>query len=286
MWFDHPSIRALVELALAEDVGSGDHATEATLDPQRLGQAAVRAKSAQVVCGLPLFAQVMRRVDPDLRVDCHVEEGAWVEPGTVVVTVHGRLASILTAERTALNFLQRLCGVATLTRRYAEAVRPHRCRITDTRKTLPGFRILDKYAVRAGGGSNHRTALDAGILIKENHTLAAGGVGPAVRQARLVGSHLLKVEVEVETLADLDAALLAGAEVVLLDNMDLATLREAVRRNAGRALLEASGNMTLERVGEVAATGVDLISVGALTHSAVAADLSLRIVGGGTDEAV
>jgi nicotinate-nucleotide pyrophosphorylase (carboxylating) len=277
MWFDSPGIRALVELALTEDVGTGDHATEATIDGTRHGSALVTAKSRAIFCGGPLFALVLHRVDPGLRIRQRVEEGAAVERGDVVLEVEGRLGSILTGERTALNFLQRLSGIATQTRAFVEAVQPHPTRIADTRKTLPGYRSLDKYAVRMGGGTNHRTALDAGILVKENHTMAAGSVQEAIRRARLVGSHLLKVEVEVETLADLDAALHAGAEVVLLDNMTTAQLREAVARVAGRALTEASGNMTLERVAEVAATGVDLISVGALTHSVTAADFSLRI---------
>ena len=277
MWFDSPGVRALIELALSEDVGTGDHATEATLDPQRVGRARVTAKSASVFCGGPLFALVLKRVDPEVKVVQRVPEGASVARGEVVLSIEGRLASILTGERTALNYLQRLSGIATQTRAFVQAVQPFQTRIADTRKTLPGYRALDKYAVRMGGGSNHRTALDAGILVKENHTMAAGSVQQAIRQARLVGSHLLKVEVEVESLADLDAALQAGAEVVLLDNMTMAQLREAVARVAGRALIEASGNMTLDRVAEVAATGVDLISVGALTHSVMAADFSLRI---------
>ncbi len=279
MWFDHPLVRQLVELALAEDVGNGDHATQACLDPQQQGTAHVRAKSPLVVCGGPLFARVMQRVEPSLRVELHLQDGDSAAAGQTVLSVHGSLAAILTAERTALNFMQRLSGIATTTAAYVAAVHGTKAQIADTRKTLPGFRSLDKYAVRCGGGRNHRTALDAGILIKENHTHAAGSIAQAVASARQVGSHLLKVEVEVETLADLDAALQAGADVVLLDNMDLAQLREAVRRTAGRALLEASGNMSLERVRQVAETGVDLISVGALTHSVVAADLSLRIQG-------
>lgn len=279
MWFDHPHLRQLIEIALAEDVGSGDHATEACLSPQHLGLAHVRAKSPLVLCGGPLFVQVLQRVDPSLHCTQLVAEGATVAAGTVVLTIEGALASVLTAERTALNFLQRASGIATQTRAFVDAVAGTRARITDTRKTLPGYRVLDKYAVRVGGGANHRTALDAGILVKENHTHAAGSIAEAVRRARGVGSHLLRVEVEVETLAGLDEALAAGAEVVLLDNMDLATLRAAVARNAGRALLEASGNMTIDRVRAVAETGVDLISVGALTHSVVAADLSLRIEG-------
>jgi nicotinate-nucleotide pyrophosphorylase (carboxylating) len=277
MWFDSPPVRTLVDLALAEDIGTGDHATLATIGPEQQGRATVRAKSDAVVCGLPLFALVMHRVDPALTVRLLCAEGTAVAAGAPVLEVGGRLASILTAERTALNFLQRLSGIATQTRAFVDAVRPYPTRIADTRKTLPGFRSLDKYAVRTGGGVNHRTALDAGVLIKENHTLAAGSITAAVLGARAVGSHLLKVEVEVESLADLQEALTAGAEAILLDNMTLDQLRQAVQLVAGRALLEASGNMTLDRVNVVAATGVNLISVGALTHSVTAADFSLRL---------
>lgn len=279
MWFEHPQIRALVEMALAEDVGSGDHATMACLSPEVQGVAWVRAKAPAVFCGGPLFAQVLRRVDPQVQVEILAAEGQQVGPGDQVLKISGSLASILTGERTALNFLQRLSGIATQTRAFVDAVAGTGTRIADTRKTLPGYRVLDKYAVRMGGGANHRTALDAGILVKENHTHAAGSITAAVQAARQVGSHLLRVEVEVESLDGLREALAAGAEVVLLDNMDLATLSLAVELNAGRALLEASGNMTLDRVKAVAETGVDLISVGALTHSVTAADLSLRIEG-------
>ncbi|MSP93321.1 MAG: carboxylating nicotinate-nucleotide diphosphorylase [Myxococcales bacterium] len=279
MWFDTPAVRALIDLALQEDVGIGDHATLATVPAGAIGTARVQAKSALVVCGGPVFGLVLRRVDASLDVECCVPEGSPVTAGTDVLRVRGPVRSVLTAERTALNFMQRLSGIATLTRAYVDAVAGTGARIADTRKTLPGFRALDKYAVRIGGGVNHRSALDAGILVKENHAVAAGGVSAAVRAARASAPHLLKVEIEVETLADLDEALAAGAEVVLLDNMDLATLREAVRRCRGRALTEASGNLTLDRVRAVAETGVDLLSVGALTHSVVAADLSLRIEG-------
>lgn len=279
MWFEHPQVRALIEMALAEDVGTGDHATLACLDPAQQGVAWVRAKGPAVLCGAPLFAQVLQRVDPRISVEVLAAEGQAVQAGQPVLRVTGSLASILTGERTGLNFLQRMSGIATQTRAFVEAVAGTGARITDTRKTLPGYRSLDKYAVRMGGGHNHRTALDAGILVKENHTHAAGSIGEAVRRARGVGSHLLRVEVEVETLDGLLQALEAGAEVVLLDNMDVTTLVKAVEINAKRALLEASGNMTLDRVRAVAETGVDLISVGALTHSVIAADLSLRIEG-------
>ncbi len=279
MWFEHPQVRALVEMALTEDIGTGDHATLACLDSGQLGEAWVRAKGPAVLCGAPLFAQVLQRVDPRLGVEILVAEGQEVQAGQPVLRISGSLAAILTGERTGLNFLQRMSGIATQTRAFVDAVAGTGARITDTRKTLPGYRNLDKYAVRMGGGYNHRTALDAGILVKENHTHAAGSIGEAVRRARGVGSHLLRVEVEVETLKGLREALQAGAEVILLDNMDRGTLLQAVEINAKRALLEASGNMTLDRVRAVAETGVDLISVGALTHSVVAADLSLRIQG-------
>ncbi len=279
MWFDSPQLRTLIDLALTEDVATGDHATEATLPPNRQGRASVRAKSEAVFCGGPLFTAVMLRVDPRLQIELLAAEGDAVAKGSTVLRIEGRLASILTAERTALNFLQRLSGIATQTRAYVAAVGTHKAKITDTRKTLPGYRALDKYAVRTGGGFNHRTSLDSGILIKENHTTAAGSVAESLRLARKVGSHLLKAEVEVETLTDLEQALAAGADVILLDNMTLEQMRDAVRRTAGRALLEASGNMALDRIADVAATGVDLISVGALTHSVIAADFSLRIEG-------
>ena len=278
MLFDTPAIRALIELAIAEDVGTGDLTTMATVPPEQQGHAVVRAKQDLVICGLQLFGQVMRRVDPAIVCTPLVDEGGPVTTGTDVIDIRGPVAGILIGERPALNFIGRTAGIATATRACVDAVAGHRAVIVDTRKTLPGYRALDKYAVRMGGGRNHRTALDAGILIKENHIRAAGSITAAIRQARAVGSHLIKVEVEVEDLAGLDEALAAGAELILLDNMDTETLRAAVSRAAGRALLEASGNMVRRRLAEVAATGVDLISMGALTHSVVAADLSLRLL--------
>jgi nicotinate-nucleotide pyrophosphorylase (carboxylating) len=191
--------------------------------------------------------------------------------------IRGPARDVLVLERVILNFLQRLCGVATLTRRYVEAVAGTRARIVDTRKTIPGWRLLDKYAVTAGGGSNHRFGLDDGILIKDNHIVACGGVSRAIERARRGAPHLLSIEVECETMAEVDEAVAARADVILLDNMRPADLREAVRRIAGRALVEASGGITLETVGEVAEAGVDLISVGALTHSAPAVDLSMEL---------
>ena len=277
MWFDTPAIRTLIDLAFAEDAGTGDAATEATVPSELHGVAVVTAKSSAVFCGGPLFAAVVTRRDPSLVVERLIAEGTRVAPGTAVLRVRGQVSSILTAERPALNFLGRLSGIATFTARCVAAVQPHATQIVDTRKTLPGFRALDKYAVRMGGGRNHRTALDAGILVKENHIMAAGSVAQAVALARSAGSHLLKVELEVETLEQLDEAVAAGAEVVMLDNMDLRQMAEAVRRHGAHVALEASGNMTLERLPQVAATGVHFISLGALTHSVTCADFSLRL---------
>ena len=277
MWFDTPALRALIDLALQEDVGVGDAATLATVAAGQQGSASVRAKAPTIFCGGPVFALVMHRVDPSLRITLHAAEGEAVALGAVVIEIEGAVASILTAERTALNFLQRSCGIAQATGEAVQAVAHTPTIILDTRKTLPGFRMLDKYAVRTGGGGNHRSALDSGVLLKENHVGAAGGVTAAVHAAKAGATHLLKVEVEVETLADLDEAIEAGADIVMLDNMDVAMTAEAVRRAAGRVQLEASGNMTLERLRAVAETGVDFISIGGLTHTVRAADLSLRL---------
>ena len=277
MWFNTPAIVTLIDLALTEDIGTGDAATDTTVDPELIGSAGVWAKSDAVVAGGPLFAAVMRRVDSTLVVTQHVAEGDLAVKGTRVLTIHGRVAAILTAERLGLNFMGRLSGIATQTKRCVDAIAGSQTIILDTRKTLPGFRSLDKYAVRTGGGGNHRTALDAGILIKENHIMAAGGVAAAVRRAKAGASHLLKVEVEIERLDQLEDAIEAGADVVMLDNMTDAQLREGVAIVAGRVQIEASGNMTVPRLAGVAATGVDFISLGALTHTVTVADLSLRL---------
>jgi len=272
-WDLEPLLRA----ALAEDVGAGDVTTLATVPADRQGEASIRAKAAGVICGLPVAARVFVLVEPRVRFTPEVAEGARVAPGDLVARLEGPARGILTGERVALNLLQHLSGIATRTAGFVARVQGTKARIVDTRKTLPGLRALAKYAVRVGGGHNHRYGLYDGVLIKENHIAAAGGVGEAVRRARAYAPHTGRIEVEVERLDQIDEALAAGADVLLLDNMELATLREAVRRVAGRALLEASGNMTEERVAEVAAAGVDLISVGALTHSVTALDLSLRL---------
>lgn len=267
----------LIRRALREDVGSGDITTWAALRGDEEGVARATAKSPLVVAGIAVFGAVFTTHDPSLTFRPLRRDGEAVAKGEPLAEVSGSLAAILTAERVALNLFQRMAGIATLTRRYAEAVAGTKARILDTRKTAPGLRILDKYAVRVGGGWNHRFALYDGVLIKDNHIAAAGGIGPAVSRVRGQIPHTLKVEVEVKDLAELEEALAAGADAVLLDNMDEAQLTAAVAKVAGRIPLEASGNMTLARVAAVAATGVDLISVGALTHSVMAADISLLV---------
>ncbi|MEK9500440.1 carboxylating nicotinate-nucleotide diphosphorylase [Gemmatimonadota bacterium DH-20] len=276
---------ALVARALAEDVGSGDVTTRWTVPPGMAGVAEIRAKAPVVVAGLGPARRVFEAVDPGLDLEIEVADGAARAPGERVLTVRGSLASILTAERTALNFLGRLSGVATLTRRFVEAVGGTSARVIDTRKTTPGWRELEKAAVRAGGGTNHRMGLHDMVLVKENHIAAAGGVREAIAGVRANNTRGLEVEIEVRSLDELEVALDLGVERVLLDNMSPDLLREAVQRARARSasppLLEASGNVDLDTIADVAASGVDLISVGALTHSAPVADLSLRVVEGG-----
>ncbi len=273
-----PAVHRLIDLALAEDIGPGDVTTRTTIAPEIMAEAQVRAKEELIVAGLPVAAAVFARLDPAVAFAPRVQDGTTVGAGTVLATVTGPAALLLLGERVALNFLMRLSGIATWTRRFVMAVQPHPARIVDTRKTMPGWRVLEKYAVRLGGGANHRFGLFDGILIKDNHIAAAGGITPAVARARHGAPHTLKIEVEVQDLAGLEEAIAAGADIVLLDNMDEATLAQAVRLAGGRVRLEASGGMSLDRVGRVAATGVDFISVGALTHSAPAVDIHMKIV--------
>jgi nicotinate-nucleotide pyrophosphorylase (carboxylating) len=264
-----------VAAALEEDVGTGD-LTAALIAPGATARATVIARNDTVLAGGPWFEAVFRRLDPSATIAWHHRDGDLVAAGSAVCELAGNARALLTGERTALNFLQTLSAVATRTRRYVDAVRGTRARIVDTRKTLPGLRIAQKYAVRVGGGHNHRTGLYDGILIKENHIAAAGGVSQALRAAQAAAPAGVWIQVEVETLAQLAEALAAGAKMILLDNMDPATMREAVRTAAGRAELEASGGVTLDTVRAVAETGVDRISIGSLTKDIEAADLSLR----------
>jgi nicotinate-nucleotide pyrophosphorylase (carboxylating) len=274
------STSRLLDLALAEDIGGGDVTTALTVPAERQARGRLLAKVAGVISGLEVAGEVFRRVDPAITLTPLIADGDAVAAMTPMATVEGPARSLLTGERVALNLLQRLSGVATLTARYVAAVRETNARIVDTRKTTPGLRALEKAAVRHGGGYNHRFGLTDGVLIKDNHLAAVGGadrVARAVCLARQGAPHTLRIEIEVTTLDELAQALAAGADIVLLDNMDVAAMREAVARTAGRALLEASGGVTLENVAAIAATGVDLISVGALTHSAPALDISLEL---------
>jgi nicotinate-nucleotide pyrophosphorylase (carboxylating) len=267
------AVSGVVARALAEDLGDGDVTTAATVPEEARAVAVITQKAPGVVFGLDVAEQTFRELDPDLRVRRLGPEGEWREGGDVLA-IEGRARALLSAERTALNFLARLSGVATQSARYARAVEGTGARILDTRKTTPGLRSLEKAAVLAGGAGNHRAGLYDAILIKENHATMAGGVGESVRRARAAAPEL-PLEVECRSLAEVEEALTAGAPRILLDNMTPEQLREAVRAVAGRAELEASGGVTLETVREVAATGVDFVSVGALTHSAPALDLSL-----------
>jgi nicotinate-nucleotide pyrophosphorylase (carboxylating) len=267
----------LVDLALEEDLLLGDVTSEATIDPSARGEGRFLVKEDLVLAGTAVAVRVFEKLGASCAFER--EDGARAARGEVVGTAAGPVRALLAAERTALNFLQRLSGVATATRRAADALAAGgaKTRLLDTRKTTPGWRMLEKAAVRAGGGKNHRFSLGDGILVKDNHVAACGGVAEATRLARERGGAMLKVEIEVVDLAGLEAAIAAGADIVLLDNMDDAVMAEAVRRASGRVLLEASGNMTLERLPRVAATGVDFVSMGALTHSASAVDVSFEL---------
>lgn len=268
----------LVRRALEEDLSGGDLTTQATVPPETRAIARAAARAPLVVCGGPVFARVFYAVDRGLRVEQLLPEGARANADEALLVVEGAAASILAAERVALNFLQRLSGIATLTRRFVDQIPPGlTLRITDTRKTTPGLRWLERYAVRTGGGHNHRDSLGSAVLIKDNHIAAAGGIAQALALARRSAPHTSRLSIEVESLEQLDEALAHGADVVMLDNFDPASLAEAVQRAKGRALVEVSGGVTLDRVRALAEAGVDVVSVGALTHSAPAADIGLDL---------
>ncbi|MDD4356940.1 MAG: carboxylating nicotinate-nucleotide diphosphorylase [Smithellaceae bacterium] len=272
-------IKKIIKAALAEDIGTGDITTEATVSLEKRGRALAIAKGDFVVAGLNVFEAVFHVLDKDIHVKKIITDGNRAKKGDIIAEVTGSLSGILQAERVALNLFQRMCGIATLTAKYVEAVRNKKAKILDTRKTVPGLRVLDKMAVRIGGGTNHRTGLYDGVLIKDNHIEAAGGITAAVKAQRKRLSHHLKIEVETKNIRDVKEALKCGADVIMLDNMTLDAMKKAVDVVAGRALLEASGNVNLERVAQIAATGVDFISVGELTHSVRAADISLKVKG-------
>ena len=273
------AVGRLIQLALDEDVGPGDLTANSVVPADARGRGLIFAKESLTVSGLSAAARVFRALDPSCELEPLHADGDTVGPGERILRIKGSLRAILTGERTALNLLQRLCGIATLTRRYTEALAGTKTRLLDTRKTAPGMRELEKAAVRAGGGTNHRGALFDGVLVKDNHAAAAGGIGEAVRRAKAGVHPLMKVEAEVSTPEQIEEALAAGADMLLLDNLDDASLRKAVQQVRGRVPLEASGNMTLARLPNVAACGVDYVSVGAVTHSAPSVDLSLLVEG-------
>lgn len=267
-----------VAAALAEDIGEGDR-TAQLIPAAAVASARVITRGDAVVCGAAWFDACFRKLDTGVRIEWEVAEGALARAGQPLVLVHGSARALLTGERTALNFLQMLSAVATVTRRYVDAVAGTHASIVDTRKTLPGLRLAQKYAVRTGGGSNHRSGLYDGILIKENHIAAAGGIAAALAEAKRTAPPGVWTQIEVENFDQLQSALAAGAQMILLDNMDNAQMREAVKMTAGRAQLEASGGITLENVRAIAETGVDRISIGSLTKDIRAIDLSMRFVG-------
>lgn len=267
--------REAVRRALAEDLGWGDVTTEATVEVTLRARGVILAKSDCVIAGLDVAAEAFRQLDPGVAFHATRNDGDRCAAGTIVAELRGSAAAMLTAERTALNFLQRLSGIATLTRRFVDAS-GGTITILDTRKTTPTLRALEKYAVRAGGGTNHRGGLDDGILIKDNHIRLGGGVASAVRRMKAARQEMA-IEIEAQSLAQVDDAIAAGADVILLDNLSIEDIREGVRRIGGRAKVELSGGVTLDRIPELARTGADYVSVGALTHSAPAADLSFEL---------
>jgi len=276
------SLERIVAAALDEDLGRGDITSDACVDENRRAKAALTARERLVFCGIDLLIEVYRRVDPSVEIRASCRDGQVLEPGATAATLSGSARSILAGERVALNFIQRLSGVATLTAAFVEQL-PEGCstRITDTRKTTPGLRVLERYAVRCGGGHNHRQDLASAVLIKDNHIVACGSVHRAIERARAKASHTSRITCEVDNLQQLEQALDAGAEVVMLDNFDDNALSEAVERIRGRAIIEVSGNITVQRIERIARLGVYVISVGALTHSARAVDLGLDLILGG-----
>ena len=271
------SIRKIIQSALEEDISTGDMTTAAVLTGNETGKATAFAKIELVAAGIDVFRETFLVLDSRIQFIGCCKDGQVVQKGGSLAEISGNLGSILTAERVALNFLQRMCGIATLTRKYVDAIKGTRAKILDTRKTAPGLRCFDKYAVKIGGGMNHRFGLYDGILIKDNHIAAAGGISQALARVRGRFPHTLKVEVEVKNLSELEEALASGADTIMLDNMTVGDMKKAVDIINRRVPLEASGNVSLTNVRQIAETGVDFISVGALTHSVPASDISLKI---------
>jgi len=271
------SIQHLIEIALKEDIGPGDITTDNLIDPNLEGRGILMAKEPLVVAGLNIVARVFRHLDPDVLLSSEYTDGDAVEPGDTIADVQGKLRALLSGERTALNFLQRLSGVATFVRAHVTELEGKKSRLVDTRKTTPGWRVLEKYAVRVGGAHNHRMGLYDGVLIKDNHIVACGGIKKAVDRIRADVSHLSKIEVEVSSMKQVEEALEAHADVIMLDNMNVQQIKDAIAHIDGRAVVEVSGNVKKNVLKSLADTGADIISAGVLTHSARCVDISMRI---------
>lgn len=274
---EHPLVKKIIRLSLIEDIGPGDITTSLLVEQDFQVQAKLIAKEQFLLAGISIFKQVFRELSSSVSFEEFFQDGDLVEKDAIICKINGSISVILKAERTALNFLQRMSGIATMTKRFVDEVSHTKVRILDTRKTSPGMRILDKYAVRIGGGYNHRLGLFDGILIKDNHIAAVGSIKKAIELAKKQAPHTLKIEVEVENIEQLVEAIEAGADIVLLDNMEFEQIREAVRLAKGKVLIEVSGGVRLENVRRIAELGVDFISIGALTHSVKGVDISLEI---------
>jgi nicotinate-nucleotide pyrophosphorylase (carboxylating) len=267
----------LIDLALKEDYGSGDITTDNLIDPALNGVGEIIAKEPLVIAGIDIVQQVFQQIDSNIVATPNYKDGDFIEKGETIVKIEGSMRALLIGERTALNFLQRLSGIATIVRSYVNILDSKKVRLVDTRKTTPGWRVLEKYAVRVGGGDNHRMGLYDGVLIKDNHIAAHGGIRQSIEQIRSKISHLIKIEIEVSDLEQVNEAVEAGADIIMLDNMDEDQIKEAVKLINGKAVIEVSGNVTKNDLPKLAGTGVDIISVGALTHSARCVDISMRI---------
>jgi nicotinate-nucleotide pyrophosphorylase (carboxylating) len=267
----------LIDLALKEDYGSGDITTDNLIDPALSGIGEMIAKEPLVIAGIEIVKQVFNQIDPDILITANFKDGDFIQKGKTIIQLEGCMRALLIGERTALNFLQRLSGIATLVRSYVDILKNKKVRLVDTRKTTPGWRVLEKYAVRVGGGDNHRMGLYDGVLIKDNHIAACGGIQQAIEQIKNKISHLIKIEIEVSNLSEIKEAIHAGADIIMLDNMSIEQIKKAIKLIDGKAIIEVSGNVTKNELPKLADTGVDIISVGALTHSARCVDISMKI---------
>jgi nicotinate-nucleotide pyrophosphorylase (carboxylating) len=274
----HYSIERLIDIAIEEDIGSGDITTESTVEKDKKGAGIIKAKEPLILAGIDIAKRVFEKLDKNSAFISDFKDGDFIEKGDIILQIEGLLYALLAGERTALNFLQRLSGISTNVKKYSDILKKSEIKLVDTRKTIPGWRVLEKYAVRIGGGFNHRTGLFDGVLIKDNHIKACGSITKAVKIARDKLSHLLKIEVETTSIVEVREALKACADIIMLDNMDIKTIKEAVKIINKNALIEVSGSVNLNNIADYKDTGIDIISVGALTHSARAVDINMKII--------